>query len=247
MTNHWTMNHPATGFERRSRIRAVLFDIDGTLITTGGAGMRAFANVAHHTFGVPDGTARISFAGRTDLGIIRDFFTQAGIPPTPDNFARFLKDYLFWLDQLLHELPGKVLPGVHDLLRSLRLLPEPPLIGLLTGNIRLGGELKLRRFGLWEEFAMGAFGDDHEDRNRLAAIAHQRVGERLGRSLEGGEILIIGDTPLDIACARAIRARCLAVATGGATHSVLAEHQPDWLVHSLHGLDCALICGWDPV
>jgi phosphoglycolate phosphatase-like HAD superfamily hydrolase len=225
------------------RIRAVLFDIDGTLILTGGAGMRAFASVARHTFGVPDGTGCLPFAGRTDLAIIREFFTRAGIPPSPDNFARFLDDYVFWLDHFLHELPGEVLPGVLDLLRSLRLLPDPPLIGLLTGNIRLGGELKLRRFGLWEEFAMGAFGDDHEDRNRLAAIAHRRAGEWLGRSVEGTEILVVGDTPLDIACARAIGARCLAVATGGATHQSLTDHQPDWVVHSLRGIEAALICG----
>ena len=96
-------------------------------------------------------------------------------------------------------------------------LPTQPLLGLLTGNIRLGAQLKLRHYRLWESFVTGGFGDDHEDRNEIARIAKARGSRRLGRELLGREVLVIGDTPLDIACARAIGARCLAVATGGAS------------------------------
>ena len=112
-------------------------------------------------------------------------------------------------------------------------LPTQPLLGLLTGNIRLGAQLKLRHYRLWEPFVTGGFGDDHEDRNEIARIAKARGSRRLGRELLGREVLVIGDTPLDIACARAIGARCLAVATGGATLEELQAHRPDWAVPDL--------------
>lgn len=223
-------------------IRIVLFDIDGTLIATGGAGLRAFASVARTTFRQDNGLAHLNFAGRTDPSIVREFFGECRIPATQQNFARFFDDYLFWLDHFLHELGGRVLPGVHPSLNALRALSDPPLLGLLTGNIRLGAELKLRRFNLWQEFSTGAFGDDHEDRNQIAAIAKERGVGLLGRPVEGSETLVIGDTPLDIACARAIGAKCLAVATGGASAELLASHNPDWLVSTLEEVDLAALC-----
>lgn len=223
-------------------IRLVLFDIDGTLIATGGAGQRAFAAVARCTFGHPNGVAEISFAGRTDRGIVREFLVRHRLPATPANIDRFLDDYVFWLDHLLGRLPGTVLPAVTETLHGLRQLPEPPEIGLLTGNIRLGAELKLRHYGLWSEFAMGAFGDDDEHRNRVAAIARERGEERAGRRLDGSEILVIGDTPLDIECAKAIGARSLAVATGGYDVEALRSHEPDWAVRSLEEVETANLC-----
>ena len=113
-------------------------------------------------------------------------------------------------------------------------LPQPPLLGLLTGNIRLGAEIKLRHFDLWDVFEIGAFGDDHEDRDRIAAMAQQRGSRILGTDLTGNEVLVIGDTPLDIRCARAIGARCLAVATGGHPLAELELHRPDRAVKDLH-------------
>jgi phosphoglycolate phosphatase-like HAD superfamily hydrolase len=110
---------------------------------------------------------------------------------------------------------------------------EPPLQGLLTGNIRRGAQIKLQRYQLWDKFPFGGFGDDHEDRDRIAAIALQRGSERLGRQLEGAEVLVIGDTPLDIRCARAIGAKVLAVATGSFSVQQLQEHRPDWVVEDL--------------
>jgi phosphoglycolate phosphatase len=222
--------------------RLVLFDIDGTLVATGGAGVKAFAAVARSAFGQPDGVARLNFAGRTDRSIVREFLVGCGVTPSEANIDRFLDDYLFWLDHFLGRLSGRVLPGVGKALEELRRLEQPPLVGLLTGNVRLGAELKLRRFGLWEEFTIGAFGDDHEDRNVLAAIARDRGAEWLGRGLTGEEILVIGDTPLDIACARAIGARCLAVATGGVPLETLREHAPTWAVASLEEVAMADAC-----
>ncbi|MBX3745921.1 MAG: haloacid dehalogenase-like hydrolase [Verrucomicrobiae bacterium] len=223
-------------------IRLVLYDIDGTLIATGGAGQQAFAAVARHTFGQGNGVAGLSFAGRTDRAIVREFLTRHRLPATPANIDRFLDDYVFWLDHFLGRLSGRVLPGVWESLDGLRRLPDPPLVGLLTGNIRLGAELKLRHYELWTEFEMGAFADDDEDRNRLAAIARERGGEHLGRVLEGSEILVIGDTPLDIACARAIGARCLAVATGEFTAEALRSHGADWVTPTLGETSAAALC-----
>lgn len=127
-------------------------------------------------------------------------------------------------------------------MNDLRELPHPPVLGLLTGNIRLGAEIKLRHFNLWHEFEIGGFADDHEDRNQIAHAAHQRGAKRLGKELQGEEILVIGDTPLDIRCARAIGAKALAVATGGATLAELRQHQPDWAVQDLTRVTAREIC-----
>lgn len=224
-------------------VRVVLFDIDGTLIQTGGAGLRAFAETARAEFGLPDGTAGLRFAGRTDTSIVREFLRRHGLPETPENFRRFLDTYVFWLDHLLPRLEGGILPGVWTWLHGLRALKEPPLIGLLTGNIRLGAELKLRHFRLWEEFTLGAFGDDSEDRNELAAIARDRGAATLGRPLAGAEVLVIGDTPLDIRCAQAIGARVLAVGTGLDSVDALRAHAPDHVAASLRDVSPAELCG----
>ncbi len=220
-------------------VRLVLFDIDGTLIHTGGAGVRAFGRAFATEFGLPHAAERLRFAGRTDTSLVREFLALHGHEPRLENFRRFFDCYVFWLDHLLGQLEGGVCPGVHEWLAALAAWPEPPLPGLLTGNIRLGAQLKLRHYGLWERFATGGFGDDHEVRAEIACIAKARGSRRLGRELRGDEVLVIGDTPLDIACARAIGARCLAVATGGATLAELAAHQPDWAVPDLTHLTVA--------
>ncbi len=214
-------------------VRLVLFDVDGTLIRTGGAGMRAFAKVFATEFNAIDGFERLKFAGRTDMSLLREFFGFHGIPPTPANFQRFFDRYVFWLDQILQESEAKVCPGVREFIEGLQALPQPPLLGLLTGNVRLGAEIKLRHLHLWEPFATGAFADDHEERAQIAAIARQRASAMLGQDLRGGQVLVVGDTPLDIRCARAIGAKVLAVATGGCTLQELQAHQPDWAVNDL--------------
>jgi phosphoglycolate phosphatase len=224
-------------------VRLVLFDIDGTLIRSGGAGEKAFARVAEAEFGVPNGTARLHFAGRTDPSIVRDFFQQHGLPASPENFQRFFGRYLFYLDQLLHQLEGQVLPGVHAMLEELKTLAEPPMLGLLTGNVRLGAQLKLTRYQLWQHFRTGGFGDDSEDRNQIAVVARDRGNLLMGRPLRGEEILVIGDTPRDIECSRAIDARVLAVATGGYSLEQLRKESPTWSVQTLEALSVGEICG----
>jgi phosphoglycolate phosphatase len=221
-------------------IRLVLFDIDGTLIHTGGAGVKAFARTLEFEFNVRNGTEKVRFGGRTDTSLVRELFDRCGIDHHAANIERFFGSYSFWLAQVLAEANrGGPCPGVLRFLDDLTTCFQPPVIGLLTGNIRLGAEIKLRHYGLWERFEIGAFGDDHEDRNQIAVVARERGNRRLGRPLDGHEILVVGDTPHDITCGRAIGARVLAVATGGASRQELEGHRPDWLFDSLEAADAA--------
>src|SRR6185436_5195668 len=224
-------------------IRLVLFDIDGTLIHTSGAGEKAFARVFANLFGISDGTEKLKFAGRTDVAILREFFIHNAIEPSPDNIEQFFDAYVFMLEHMLQQLPGGAHPGVWHWLRELRELPQAPVIGLLTGNIRLGAEIKLRQFNLWPEFATGAFADDSAERNEIAAIAKRRGETLLGHPLRGEEVLVIGDTPLDIACARAIGAKVLAVGTGMYRPRDLLPLKPDWAVENLEKITALEVCG----
>lgn len=224
-------------------IRLVLFDIDGTLIHTSGAGEKAFARVFANLFGIADGTEKLKFAGRTDGAVLREFFVHNAIEPSTENMEQFLEAYVFMLDHMLENLPGGVHAGVWTWLHDLRSLPEPPVIGLLTGNIRLGAEIKLRRFNLWEQFETGAFADDSFERNEIAASARRRGEVLVGRELRGDEVLIIGDTPLDVACARAIGAKVLAVGTGIYRARDLLPFKPDWAVDNLEKISIREVIG----
>lgn len=224
-------------------VRLVLFDIDGTLVHTGGAGVKAFAKVFATEFGATDHFERLRFAGRTDVSLVREFFAFHDIAASRDNFQRFFERYVFWLDHILRDSKVAVCPGVREFIHEVKRLPHPPLLGLLTGNIRLGAEIKLRHFDLWNVFETGAFADDHEERDQIAAIARQRGGRILYEQLRDDQVLVIGDTPLDIRCARAIRAKVLAVATGGAKPAELREHKPDWLVPDLRHVNITRVLG----
>ena len=214
-------------------IKVVLFDIDGTLVRTGGAGVKAFARAFQTEFGLNDGAEKLKFAGRTDVSLVREFFSHHGITPDQSHFDRYFETYLFWLKEMILDCRGGICPGVRELLKDLRALDTPPQIGLLTGNIRRGAEVKLRHYQLWDEFSFGGFADDHEERDCIAAAAKERGEAILKTKLRGEEVLVIGDTPLDIRCARAIGAKVLAVATGGSTIADLEPHKPDLLVQDL--------------
>ena len=214
-------------------IRLVLFDLDGTLVHTGHAGTQAFAKTFSTEFDLHHGTEKIKFAGRTDVSLVREFFKIHALSETPEHFAQFFRRYVFWLDHILAHSSGNVCPGVREFIRDLLMLPNPPVLGLLTGNIKLGAELKLRRYDLWEFFHFGAFADDHEDRNHIAVAALERGCRVLGKNLQPQEIIVVGDTPFDIRCGKFIGAKVLAVATGGATLDELKKCQPDWAVKDL--------------
>ncbi len=223
-------------------VKVVLFDIDGTLIRSGGAGVRAFGKALETEFDLCGAASGLQFAGRTDTGLLREVFSARGVEPTPANFERFFSTYTQWLDHMLTQTHGEICPAIPHFIGDLKRLRPAPVVGLLTGNIRLGAEIKLRHFQLWDYFETGAFADDHEDRNLIAAAARRRVSDQLGEDVSGGEIVVIGDTPLDIECARAIGARCVAVATGGFSRAQLEAHQPFWLADNLSRVDAAEIC-----
>jgi phosphoglycolate phosphatase-like HAD superfamily hydrolase len=214
-------------------IRLVLFDIDGTLVNTSGAGIKAFAKTFATGFNLHSGTEKMNFAGRTDVILVREFFKIHGIDESPAHFHRFFEHYVFWLEYFVKQSSESECPGGSQFITGLLAAPQPPMLGLLTGNIRLGAEIKLRRFGLWDYFTIGAFAEDHEDRNQIAVAALQRARSVLDANLQPQEVLIIGDTPSDVRCGKFIGAKTLAVATGGSKVEELKLHGADWTVANL--------------
>jgi phosphoglycolate phosphatase-like HAD superfamily hydrolase len=223
-------------------IRLVLFDIDGTLVHTGGAGTKAFSRTFSQIFGLHHGAERMKFAGRTDVSLVREFFQIHDVPASPENFRRFFENYVFWLEHIVAQSTGGECAGITQFIANLLAHPHPPMLGLLTGNIRLGAEIKLRRFGLWDFFVMGGFADDHEDRNHIAVAALERGRRVLDRRLQPQEIVVIGDTPFDVRCGKFIGAKTLAVATGGSKYAELKEHGADWTVEALTQIHPHEIC-----
>lgn len=221
--------------------RLVLFDIDGTLIHTNRAGVRAFVNTLRSEFDINNPSQDITFAGRTDKSLIREFFTIHGILPSEENFSRFFEAYVFWLDYMLRRTHGEIGPGVDHFINNLKAQKEPPLIGLLTGNIRLGAEIKLRHFYLWDYFQMGVFGDENECRDKLAALALERGRSILGKDLSPEEVVIVGDTVFDVTCAQSIGARSLAVCSGSCTAEELSSHNPTWVAPNLNKIQVRTI------
>lgn len=210
----------------------LLWDIDGTLIASGGAGMRALQAALRHVFGIDGSLADIDFAGRTDQWIMREIFKKFSLAPTPENFARCFEGYVAALPVELINPQARVLPGVRALLRTAA-AHDATAQGLLTGNMRRGAQTKLAHHGLWEHFAFGAFGDDSEFRNDLGPHALRRAREHHRAEFPAHRVWIIGDTPHDIACARTAGVRVLAVATGSSTVDELAAHQPDAVLPNL--------------
>ncbi|HEV3410259.1 MAG TPA: HAD family hydrolase [Chthoniobacterales bacterium] len=208
--------------------RLLLWDIDSTLINTGGAGDKALKRVVEQRFGVKDDLHDIEIAGRTDVHIVRSILRKYGVTSNEKNLAEFLDDYIAHLAELLPQLRGRVLPGVREILERMH-AREDRVLGLLTGNLERGAKLKLQRYGLWDYFEFGAFADDHQDRNELGAFARSRAAEKHGHEFDAAAIDVIGDTGHDVACGKVFGARTIAVATGSWSRERLAEHEPDFL------------------
>ena len=224
--------------------RLLLFDIDGTLIHSGGAGVRALKSAFEERFGVADDLHGIEIAGMTDSGIVVSILKKNDIPATNENIGAFLDSYVHFLSLELPRRKGKLLPGVLDLLEKLKSRPQL-VLGLLTGNVSRGARLKLEHYGVWHFFEFGAFADDHQDRNRLGSFARARAKEKHGREFSPSQIDVIGDTPRDIACGKAIGARTIAVATGTWSREELAKYQPDFLIDDLSDVeDLIHTLGW---
>lgn len=213
----------------QSSRRLLLFDIDGTLIDSGGAGIQSLKDVLQQQFGITDDLRGVEVAGKTDTGIVHQILRKMRIPVEAETTKAFLDLYLEFLAKELPLRDGRVLPGVQELLQRLRERPQN-VLALLTGNLERGAKLKLSHYGIWDFFEFGAFADDHHDRNELGPFAQRRAREKHAIDFAAEEIDVIGDTPHDIACGKAIGARTIAVATGSFTRAQLAVHQPDRIV-----------------
>jgi phosphoglycolate phosphatase-like HAD superfamily hydrolase len=210
-------------------MKLILFDIDGTLLTTDGAGRAALRTAATDVFAIEEDLEGIAISGNTDVAIVHEILNKHGIPYSEINVNRFLGAYLAHLKQRLVQQPSGILPGVLKLLDACT--RQNCVVGLLTGNLRRGAQMKLATHRLWERFSVGAFADDNRDRNRLGPIAKERAEEELKVSIK--ELFVIGDTPRDVACAKAADAKIIAVATGRYSTESLAAHQPDFLFEDL--------------
>jgi phosphoglycolate phosphatase-like HAD superfamily hydrolase len=210
----------------------VLFDIDGTLISTDGAGRRSLDRAMGELFGIANGFDSISFAGKTDLQIIREGLEKGGMKVRDDLMHALLDRYLEHLRQEVYPGRGHVKTGVKQLLSTLQ-GTEDIYLGLLTGNVEAGARLKLAPFGLNEFFPVGAFGNDNEDRNLLLPFALQRLLESTSISLNYEHCLVIGDTPSDIECAQIHGASAIAVATGTYSLDQLENTTADFVLPDL--------------
>lgn len=205
-------------------MKLVLFDIDGTLLSAGGAGRRAIERALVEVFGT-SGPAEHRFDGKTDPQIVRELMRLAGHGDA--RIERDMQGSLARYAELLPEelaapgpVPPRLYPGVSELLDALE-ARDDVVLGLLTGNLRPGAAAKLRSVGLDpDRFVVGAFGSDHETRAELPAIARQRARELLGLTISGEDVVVIGDTPADIACGASLGVRAIGVATG---HYSVAE------------------------
>ena len=223
-----------------------LLDIDGTLLLTGGAGQKAFAQTLADEFGIGEIIHPVMFAGRSDRAIALELFRLHGVEESVENWQRFCGSYISRLESALVANQGFVLPGASELVTTLAGRDDVAL-GLLTGNVLQGAKRKLAHYNLWHWFAFGGYGDEHTHRNDIAATALAAGREHVhgrtsgsgatGPHLVQGEVIVIGDTPHDVTCGRSIGARCVAVPTGHTTADELRETNPDVLVETLEDIE----------
>jgi phosphoglycolate phosphatase len=206
----------------------LLFDIDGTLVRTGGAGKRAVETALIEHFGVREIRDEVPYSGRTDQAILRDVLRVHGVPDHDDNVRAFGDAYLDRLANCLTALGGETCPGIRELLGKVSHHP----LGLLTGNVERGARIKLEHFDLWHHFRFGGYGDMHQDRDDVARAALRAV-RQVFPAVSPADIWIIGDTPLDVQCARAIGAQAVAVATGWTSIEDLAATGADLVLETL--------------
>lgn len=212
---------------------AILFDIDGTLISTGGAGSRSWRWAFERLFGVPADISRFSEVGMTDPQVARGVFSALlRRAPEDKELGRLLAAYL---DRLPTEVEGsagyRILGGVKELLP--RLCRRGFLLGITTGTIEAAAHIKLARGDLNRFFCFGGYGSDSDDRAGLTGVAIQRAGRILGRPLDPRQVVVVGDTPLDIEATRAVGAISVGVATGHYSEGELEEAGAEHVLASL--------------
>ena len=198
--------------------------------------MKALKDAACELFGAEG--PELDLAGSTDSGIVQGMLDHFGSDLSHEDFY---EAYLRYLPKNLATFTGRVLPGVDQLLETLQ--DNGATLGLLTGNMKRGAWDKLEHYGLSDYFAFGAFGDDHHDRNKLGPIALERAKETMESEFSPENTVVIGDTPKDIACGKALGAVTLAVATGGFSIAELVAYGADYALDDLTSPDALAILG----
>ncbi len=212
--------------------RFVLFDIDGTLIDPGGAGRRSVTQAFHAVFSISDAFAGMAMDGKTDIQIIKEGLSAHRLPGGEKVMSSIVSEYVKNLKKEINKKTKHLLPGVHELLNALQ-RTDGYWLGLLTGNIQQGARIKLGAFGLNGYFPVGAFGDDHEDRNKLLPVAVQKLNTAKRIGMDYHDCIVIGDTPLDVQCAKPYGATSVAVATGPYGYDELLQTAADYVLKDL--------------
>jgi phosphoglycolate phosphatase-like HAD superfamily hydrolase len=221
-------------------LRLVLFDIDGTLIDSGGAGIRSLNLAFEEYFSVKDAFTGMNLAGKTDIQILREALARHSMDDHDRNIAVLCVSYISHLREQI-ENPGRHLkPGIMEAIEILCTM-DATYLGLLTGNIEEGARIKLDPFGLNRYFPVGAFGNDHEDRNMLLPVAIERFRVHSGMRISKRECIVIGDTPRDVDCAKIHGALSIAVATGPYSYESLALSGADAVLRDMSEMDYSFI------
>jgi HAD superfamily hydrolase (TIGR01549 family) len=215
-------------------MKILLFDIDGTLIHSGGSGKHAMEVAFQEIWGIANGLENVLLAGQTDPKILLDAFQRHNLAWDDEKIEKFKERYFIHLAEDMQRPRPKrrMMPGLPQLLEELQKMPAIHL-GLLTGNWIRSAEIKLEYFDLWKYFEFGAFGDDEMDRNKLVPHALRRAEEKFGIRPQLDRVYVIGDTPRDIHCARPHGAVAVAVATGEYSVAELRAENPDFLFADL--------------
>jgi phosphoglycolate phosphatase len=217
--------------------KLLLWDIDGTLIHNGIAGVKAIERAWKQLTGITIDLRQIDYTGRTDKMIGHMLFDHCKIPFSQDLLHKHIEAYLTFLEEELeHTADGERLPGIIDILHAVS-QREDICQGLLTGNMERGAEAKLAQYELWHFFEFGAYADDSHIRDELGPHALRRASQKYGYDFSPKRVFIIGDTPHDIQCARVIEARAVAVATGKYSVEQLQSYNPDLLLNDLTDTD----------
>lgn len=213
-------------------MKLLLFDIDGTLLSAGGAGTRSLNRAFESVLGIKEAYRNFEMAGKTDIQIIKEGLRLHQIEPSKNLIDVILEHYLRFLEIEINNNSKHLKPGVWEFINlNLKSFGYP--MGLLTGNIERGARIKLEPFGLNPLFPFGAFGSDHEDRNQLLPFALRRFSEISKLDLDFSNVIVIGDTPRDVACAKPYGAKVIAVATGPYSVDALMMTEADVVVETL--------------
>jgi len=223
-----------------SKMKFILFDIDGTLIDSGGAGTRSLNYAFEEVFSIHDAFKGISMAGKTDIQILKEGLGTHGLDTENGNIGLLCERYIAYLRTEIGNSMKHLKPGITEAL-GLLAGREGIFLGLLTGNIEAGARIKLDPFRLNGYFPLGAFGSDHEDRNKLLPIAVERFSQLNQRKIHYSDCVVIGDTPRDVECAKIYGAYSVAVATGPYSYATLLESGADMVLSTMSEMDYGVL------